>query len=51
MKYKTYHICLLSLVILAVIGGILYYANENGDKSAKGEGTFVTRFIERMPFS
>lgn len=51
MKYKTYRICLLSLVILAVIGGILYYANENGDKSTKGEGTFVTKFVERMPFS
>ena len=24
MKHKTYRICLLSLVIIAVIGGILY---------------------------
>ena len=46
-----YRICLLSLVIIAVIGGILYYTNENGNKSTKGEGTFVTKFVERMPFS
>lgn len=32
MKHKTYRICLLSLVIIAVIGGILYYTNENGIK-------------------
>lgn len=51
MKHKTYRIGLLSLVIIAVIGGILYYTNENGNKSMKGEGTFVTKFVERMPFS
>ena len=51
MKHKTYRICLLSLVIIAVIGGILYYTNENRNKSTKGEGTFVTTFVERMPFS
>lgn len=50
MKHKTYRICLLSLVIIAVIGGILYYTNENGNKSTKGEGTFVTKFVEGCHF-
>ncbi len=35
MKHKTYRICLLSLVIIAVIGGILYYTNENGNKKVR----------------
>lgn len=45
MKYKTYRICLLSLVILALIGGIFYYYNMEESHAQTLDGTFV----EAMP--
>lgn len=46
MKFKTYRLCLLSLVILAVIGGILYYVNSGirGDVEQYA-GTFVEKIV------
>lgn len=41
MKYKTYRICLLSLVILAVVGGIFYYRNVEQNQLQAVDGTFV----------
>jgi hypothetical protein len=41
MKYKTYRICLLSLVILAVVGGIFYYRNVEQNQLQTVDGTFV----------
>lgn len=41
MKYKTYRICLLSLVILAVVGGIFYYRNMEQNQLQAVDGTFV----------
>ena len=45
MKHKTYRICLLSLVVLAVIGGIFYYVNCVSGKEEGIKGTFVERVI------
>ena len=44
MKYKTYRICLLSLVILAVVGGIFYYRNMEENQAQTVDGTFVEAF-------
>lgn len=41
MKYRAYRICLLSLVICAVIGGIFYYHNTRKQQMQEAEGTFV----------
>ena len=41
MKYKTYRICLLSLVIFAVVGGIFYYQNAKEKRAQSVDGTFV----------
>lgn len=46
MKLKTYRICLLSLVIVAVIGGILYYVNSGMSKDVEQyAGTFVEKIV------
>lgn len=46
MKFKTYRICLLSLVIIAVIGGIIYYVNNSaGNGIDQFAGTFVEKII------
>lgn len=46
MKLKTYRICLLSLVIIAVIGGIIYYVNSSArDGMDQFAGTFVEKVI------
>lgn len=46
MKYKKYRLCLLSLIIVAVIGGILYYAYGMQDKEmGKQAGTLVEKLI------
>lgn len=47
MKYKTYRICLLSLVILAVVGGIFYYRNMEENQAQTVDGTFVEAFPEQ----
>ncbi len=43
MNHKIYRICLLSVVILAIVGGIFYYLNYVKDKSDITEGTLVGR--------
>lgn len=43
MKKKTYRLCLLSLVILAVIGGIFYYKSHSDEMAQEVDGTFVER--------
>lgn len=46
MKHKKYRLCLLSLLILAVVGGILYYNYGMSDKGLeKQAGTFVEKII------
>ena len=45
MKYKRYRICLLSLVVVAVIGGIFYYMNYVSRDEESQKGTFVERII------
>ncbi len=41
MGHKIYRICLLSVVILAIVGGIFYYLNYVRDRSDITEGTLV----------
>lgn len=43
MSHKFYRICLLSVVIIAIVGGIFYYLNYVRDKSDITEGTLVSR--------
>lgn len=38
---KIYRICLLSMVILTIIGGIFYYVNYVQEQTAVTEGTLV----------
>ncbi len=45
MNRKKYRICLLSLLIIAVVGGIFYYKNMEGNKAQAVDGTFV-RMLE-----
>lgn len=46
MKHKRYRLCLLSLLIIAVVGGILYYNYGISDKELeKQAGTFVEKII------
>ena len=45
MKYKTYRICLLSLVVLALIGGIFYYFNGEENQAQTVDGTFVEQVV------
>lgn len=47
MKHKTYRLCLLSVVIIAMIGGIFYYQNYMKKQSTNVDGTFVKQnFVE-----
>lgn len=48
MKYRTYRICLLSLLILAVVGGIFYYRNMEESQAQTVDGTFVEVFPEQI---
>ncbi len=48
MKKKTYRLCLLSLVVIAVIGGFFYYRNHQTEDSREVDGTFVRHGIEQM---
>ena len=40
-RVTIYRICLLSVVLLAVIGGVFYYVNYVKDEIAVTEGTLV----------
>lgn len=48
MKYKKYRMCLLSIVIIAVIGGIFYYESMKNTHDYSEDGTFVERECERI---
>lgn len=41
MSHKVYRICLLSVVIIAIVGGIFYYLNYVQDEADITEGTLV----------
>lgn len=41
MSHKLYRMCLLSVVIIAIIGGIFYYLNYVRDEKDITEGTLV----------
>ena len=46
MSHKTYRICLLSVVIIAVVVGIFYYLNYVQKEGTITEGTLVQREYE-----
>ena len=48
MSHKLYRMCLLSVVILAIVGGIFYYLNYVQEESDITEGTLVEQFREKM---
>lgn len=49
MSHSTiYRICLLSVVILTIIGGIFYYVNYVENQTSVTEGTLVRQW-ERQP--
>lgn len=41
MSHKLYRMCLLSVVILAIVGGIFYYLNYVKEETEITEGTLV----------
>ena len=41
MRHKVYRLCLLSVVIIAIVGGIFYYINYVQNKTDITEGTLV----------
>lgn len=43
MRHTVYRICLLSVVIIAIVGGIFYYLNYVRDEADITEGTLVRR--------
>lgn len=43
MRHTVYRICLLSVVIIAIVGGIFYYLNYVRDEANITEGTLVHR--------
>ena len=43
MRHTVYRICLLSAVIIAIMGGIFYYLNYVRDEADITEGTLVRR--------
>lgn len=49
MSHKIYRICLLSVVILAIVGGIFYYLNYVQGKADITEGTLVHRERKTEP--
>lgn len=46
MSHKLYRMCLLSLLIIAIVGGIFYYLNYVQDKTDITEGTLVRQAEE-----
>lgn len=44
MKYKTYRICLLAIVIVALIGGVFILQNMEKQQTIQG-GTFVQKIL------
>lgn len=45
MKHKTYRLCLLSVIIIALIGGFFYYQNTTKAEKAV-DGTFVEKILD-----
>lgn len=45
---KIYRLCLLSVVILTIIGGIFYYVNYVENESSIKEGTLVQNWEFRQ---
>lgn len=45
MKHKTYRLCLLSVIIIALIGGFFYYQNSTKAQKAV-DGTFVEKILD-----
>jgi hypothetical protein len=41
MSHKIYRVCLLSVVIIAIVGGIFYYLNYVQKSNEITEGTLV----------
>jgi len=41
MSHKVYRLCLLSVAVLAIIGGIFYYLNYSQKNQISTEGTLV----------
>ena len=48
MSHKLYRMCLLSVVILAIVGGIFYYLNYVQKEADITEGTLVEQMQEEM---
>ncbi len=48
MSHKLYRMCLLSLLILAIVGGIFYYLNYVQDHTEITEGTLVRQEEEML---
>lgn len=46
MSHKLYRMCLLSLLIIAIVGGIFYYLNYVQDQTDITEGTLVRQAEE-----
>lgn len=44
MKKRTYRLCLLSVIIIALIGGFFYYQNATRQEKAV-DGTFVEKIL------
>lgn len=51
MKIKTYRICLLSILILIVIGGVFYLMNSSGSDFQAVDGTFVSKIMSFKPIA
>lgn len=49
MSHKLYRMCLLSVIILAIVGGIFYYLNYVQDETDITEGTLVQRSVSWGP--
>lgn len=45
MKKRTYRLCLLSVIIIALIGGFFYYQNVTKEEQAV-DGTFVEKILD-----
>ena len=45
MKKRTYRLCLLSVIIIALIGGFFYYQNAAREEQAV-DGTFVEKILD-----
>jgi len=46
MSRKLYRICLLSIAVIAIVGGIFYYLNHTKDEPDTTDGTLVWHMEE-----